>query len=64
MLFGDVRYYHADRECRALGPSTLHEKTMCRLCAQVQRQKMVRYRLQIEAGWLDRGERVGDDAED
>ncbi len=61
-MYDEQRYYHADRQCRALGPATLHEKTMCRLCAQAQQQEMVRYRSLIEAWRLGRGERVDDDA--
>ncbi len=63
LMYDEQRYYHADRQCRALGPTKLHEKTMCRVCANAQQQDMARYRLQIEAWRLGRGERDGDDAE-
>jgi hypothetical protein len=48
LMFREQRHYHADRQCRALGPTVLHDKTMCRICAASQQKAMVRYRLLIE----------------
>jgi hypothetical protein len=46
----DIHYYHADENCRAHGPAQLHEKTMCRMCAEVQCTQMRLCRLRILAG--------------
>jgi hypothetical protein len=48
-LWGNHFYYHADRDCQKYG-TTLHEKSMCRMCEQVQRTQMAHHRERILSG--------------